>query len=381
MEREIPFPQVLHGRKALGGRGLAVAGLLGEVLLLERGHHDGALGFHDPMVTPILRSGDGAHAQGEAVLLDHRERDGGRARDRMATMRLPMASRLLLASSLVSLALLVALTLAWLATGSTLALAQAADSVSDALTGLGLLWALRVSRRPPDADHHYGHHGAQPIAALVVAMLVGVLALEVLREAIAALREDAVPALGWPVAAALGTKVAIKLVFVKLASNAALLRSNATLRAFRVDAASDAVVGVVSLLGLAGATWGGVPSLDAWLALPVAVWIGVSGFGLARESIELLMGTAPPPAWQAELKTLVAGMPGVRGVTDLRARSFGDRTHVWVEIRVDPELTVGRAHDLGEAVEERLLEREGICDAVVHVDAAVDGDAPREPAP
>lgn len=287
-------------------------------------------------------------------------------------MRLPMASRLLLASSLVSLALLVALGLAWLATGSTLALAQAADSVSDALTGLGLLWALQVSRRPPDADHHYGHHGAQPIAALVVAMLVGMLALEVLLEAIAVLRSGAVPALGWPVAAALGTKVAIKLVFVRLASSKALLRSNATLRAFRVDAGSDVVVGSVSLLGLAGATYGGLPSLDAWLALPVAVWIGVSGLRLARENIDLLMGTAPPQAWQAELKAAVAGMPGVRGVTNVRARSFGDGTHVWVEIRVDPELSVGRAHDLGEAVEQRLLEREEVCDAVVHVDAAVD---------
>jgi ferrous-iron efflux pump FieF len=291
---------------------------------------------------------------------------------RVATMRLPMASRLLLASSLVSLALLVGLGLAWLATGSTLALAQAADSVSDALTGLGLLWALRLSHKPPDDEHHYGHHGAQPIAALVVAMLVGALALEVLLEAIEVLRSGAVPALGWPVAAALGTKVAIKLVFVRLASNKALLRSNATLRAFRVDAASDVVVGSVSLLGLAGATYGGLPSLDAWLALPVAVWIGVSGLRLARENIDLLMGTAPPQAWQAELKAAVAGMPGVRGVADLRARSFGDGTHVWLEIRVDPELTVGRAHDLGEVVEQRLLEREGICDAVVHVDAAAD---------
>jgi ferrous-iron efflux pump FieF len=286
-----------------------------------------------------------------------------------------MAARLLLASSLVSLALLAGLGFAWLATDSSLALAQAADSFSDALTGLGLLWALRVSRRPPDADHHYGHHGAQPIAALVVAMLVGALALEVLLAAIGALRTHAVPALGWPVTAALATKVAIKLVFVRLAANAALLRQNAALRAFRLDAASDVVVGSVSLIGIAGATYGSMPSLDAWLALPVAVWIGISGLRLARENIDLLMGTAPPPTWQAEVSAAIAAMPGVRGVAELRARSFGDGTHVWVEIHVDPELTVGHAHDLGEAVEQRLLEREEICDAVVHVDAAV-GAAP-----
>lgn len=288
-----------------------------------------------------------------------------------------MASRLLLASSLTSVALLLGLGVAWLVTGSALALAQAADSLSDSLTGLGLLWALRLSRKPPDDEHHYGHHGAQPIAALVVAMLVGGLALEVGIAAIDALVAGAVPALGWPVATALGTKVAIKLVFVRLASDPALLRQNSALRAFRVDAASDVVVGSASILGLVAARYADLPSLDAWLALPVAAWIAFSGFRLARESIELLMGTAPTRPWQDELRAAVAGMPGVREVTNLRARSFGDGTHVWVEIRVDPELTVGQGHDLGEAVEQRLLDREGICDAVVHVDAAIADAGPR----
>jgi ferrous-iron efflux pump FieF len=181
---------------------------------------------------------------------------------------------------------------------------------------------------------------------------------------------DEVPALGWPAVAAIGGKVAIRIIFVALASNRALLRDNAALRAFRIDAASDVIVGTTSVLGLLGAHYGGLPSLDAWLALPVAVWIGVSGFRLARESIDLLMGTAPPEAWRQELRAVVAAMPGVRGVAELRARAFGDGTHVWVEIHVDPELTVGHAHDLGEAVERRLLERQGVCDAVVHVDAA-----------
>lgn len=292
-----------------------------------------------------------------------------------------MASRLLLASSLTSVVLLAALAAAWVTTGSALALAQAADSLSDALTGLGLLWALRLSRKPPDDEHHYGHQGAQPIAALVVAMLVGALALEVASKAIGALVSGEVPALGWAAVAAIGGKVVIRLVFVGLASNRALLRQNSALRAFRVDAASDVVVGTTSLVGLVAARYGDLPSIDAWLALPVAAWIGVSGLRLARESIELLMGTAPPRPWQDELRDAVAGMPGVREVTALRARSFGDETHVWVEIRVDPELTVGQGHDLGEAVERRLLERDGVCDAVVHVDAAAGDAEPRDRMP
>lgn len=281
-----------------------------------------------------------------------------------------MPGRLLLASSGVSVALLAALGLAFAATGSKLALAQAADSLADALTGLGLLWALRLSLRPADEEHPYGHHGAQPIAALVVAMLVGALALEVFLNSIGALRSGQAATLSWSVAGALLTKVVIKAGFVGLASKPELLRANAALRAFRLDALSDVVVGLVSLLGFLGARFGGWPMLDAWLALPVAVWIGVSGLMLAKESVDLLMGTAPSREWQDGLVRDLLDRPEVRAVTDVKARSFGDHTQVWVEIRVDPHLTVGEGHDIGEAVEAYLLERPEVADAVVHVDAA-----------
>jgi ferrous-iron efflux pump FieF len=282
-----------------------------------------------------------------------------------------MPTRVLLASSLVSLVLLVGLGSAYLATGSQLALAQAADSLSDALTGVGLWWALRVSRQPPDEEHPYGHHGAQPIAALVVAMLVGALALEVLLNAVQALWHGTSAVLGGSVAVGLAVKIVVKMIFAWRTSDPALLERNAVMRAFRVDAITDIVVGGASLLGFIGAKYAGWPMLDAWLAVPVALWIGISGLGLARESIVLLMGTAPAPAWREALLREISGLAGVRAVAELKARSFGDGTQVWVEIHVDPQLTVGEAHDLGEAVEAHLLAREGVLDAVVHVDAAV----------
>lgn len=110
--------------------------------------------------------------------------------------------------------------------------------------------------------------------------------------------------------------------------------------------------------------------LDAWLAIPVGLWIGISGLGLARQSISLLMGTAPPRAWHEEVTALVAKIPGVHSVAQIKARSFGDGIHVWVEIHVDPALSIGEGHDLGEQVEASLRQRTLVCDAVVHVDAA-----------
>ncbi|MCA9705141.1 MAG: cation transporter [Myxococcales bacterium] len=289
-----------------------------------------------------------------------------------------MPARILLASSFISALLLVGLGTVYLGTGSRLVLAQAADSLADALTGLGLLWALRVAGQPPDEEHPYGHHGAQPIAALVVAMLVGGLALEVSIDAIEALRVGSAPTLSWSVALGLGIKVLIKGVLAALASRREVLRSNAAIRAFRVDALSDVAVGLASIVGFLGARYGEVPSLDAWLALPVALWIGISGLGLARESIALLMGTAPPRAWHERLAAEVSRMPGVWTVAEVKARSFGDGIHAWVEIHVDPSWSVAQGHDLGERVEAHLEGWDQVCDVVVHVDAAIGQGRPQD---
>ena len=68
--------------------------------------------------------------------------------------------------------------------GSQLALAQAADSVSDMFAGVVLTWAVKQASQPADAEHPLGHGRAEPLAALAVALLAGVLSVEVLRTAV-----------------------------------------------------------------------------------------------------------------------------------------------------------------------------------------------------
>ncbi len=285
------------------------------------------------------------------------------------------ATKLFLASIVCSLVLFVLLGKAYLEVGSKLALAQAADSLSDVLTGAGLLWALKISAKPADEDHPFGHHGAEPIAALVVAVLVGVLAVEVLRDAVLGLSAPPLVDFSWPLLGALGMKVVIKSVFVVMARNRLREAWGSVLGAFKVDAQSDAVLGLVSIAGLVGTHVFVLPELEPYLAFPVALWIGLSGLQLGRENIRLLMGQAPGPVRQAELRALAGLVDGVRHVEALKARSYGSALHVWVEVWVDPQLSVGSGHDIGERVEAKLLACHDVGEVVVHVDAWRDPSA------
>jgi ferrous-iron efflux pump FieF len=279
------------------------------------------------------------------------------------------ALRLIGGSAAASVLLLLVLVGAYTAFDSQLALAQAADSLADVLTAAALMWAIQISRQPPDEDHPFGHQGAQPIAALVVAVLAGVLAAEVMREAITTLLSESRARVTAPLLAALSAKAIIKAVFVALALREMKHRRAPAVVAFYIDARNDTIVGGVSVVGLAISAAIGVPALDAWLAIPVALWVAWSGLSLGLENANLLMGTKPESARLNELRKLALDTAGVQRIETLQARHHGIDIHLWLEIHVNPELTVREAHDIGETVEQRLAEELDVCRADVHVDA------------
>lgn len=261
---------------------------------------------------------------------------------------------------------------------SQLALAQAADSVTDAFTALAFLYSLRVSALPADANHPRGHQRAEPIAALLAAVLAGVLAVEVFREAVRAVGGEVRPHMEWSLAFVFGVKVAAKTGLSLTARRSQRSGRSPALRALEVDARNDVLVGIVALAGFFGARYGS-SGWDAWLAMPIACWIAASGVGLASENIRLLMGEAPPAGRQEELLRLAREVPGVESTHDLSARYDGTQLDVSLHIVVDEDLPLRKAHDIAEAVEARLMAEPDVLVAMVHVD--VEADAPRGASP
>jgi len=250
---------------------------------------------------------------------------------------------------------------------SQLALAQGADSLFDVATAGLMLWAVRLAQEPPDADHPFGHHRAEPIAGLVAAVMAGVLSIEVARSAAAALWLGREPTLELWLVWVFLAKIAAK-VFIGLGARAAGRRHHSpAMEALAVDARNDVIVSSIAVVGFFAARVGW-PALDAWLALPAAVMIGFAGYELAANNIRLLMGEAPDPARMRELESLARGVPGVRDAHDIRAQFLGTHLQVYLHVVVDPELSVLAAHDIGEAVEHVLESENDVQHCFVHID-------------
>jgi len=279
---------------------------------------------------------------------------------------MPSAQRIILATASVSGLFAVALGWAWLTYSSELAQAQAADSLLDFVGAFMLAWVVHVAEQPRDENHPFGHGRAEPLGALAVAMLAGMLALRVAQGAVGALWQGGSVQADPLLLQVFLAKVLFKGTVVVWCRSA---RSPA-LRALSVDAQNDVLVGLLSVAGYA-AVWLGYKNGDAVLALPVALWIGWSGFRLARENIDLLMGHAPPRSRQVELAALATSIPGVVALSDLRAQHLGAQFSLHIRVHVPGELTVAAGHDIGERVRERLEAEADVGHCSVQVDAAL----------
>jgi cation diffusion facilitator family transporter len=262
----------------------------------------------------------------------------------------------------------VALLGAYVTYHSQLALAQFADSLLDVVTASVLAWTVRLSVKPEDRDHHFGHKRAQPLGALVTAVLTGVLAAEVVQRAVTALIDGSNVELDSSILLIFFAKVGFKLVVWRAAKRLALPMQPA-MNALAVDARNDVLTSSAAVAGFLAAR-AGAAQLDAWLALPLAGLIGWSGFRLAADNVRLLMGEAPPAVRQRQFVELVSSVPGVRCASALRAHYVGTEMHVHIEIQVDAWLTVGQAHDIGEAVRSRLEAEPDVSRCSVHIDPA-----------
>jgi ferrous-iron efflux pump FieF len=250
---------------------------------------------------------------------------------------------------------------------SELALAQASDSLLDVLAALVLSWAVVLGRTPRDAGHPMGHSRAEALGALGIAGLSTLLAFEVGQSAVLALLSGQRPRLRDVLLLAFVGKASLKVVIWYLARGG----KTPALRALAVDARNDIGVGLVAVVGFLCARYG-LPELDAWLTLPLAAWIGWAGVGLARENVELLMGSAPPPERQASLLELARSTPGVIRASDLRAQFLGHSLSVQVEVGVLPHMSVREGYELAERVRRALEAEADVLSASVLV-------APAEP--
>jgi cation diffusion facilitator family transporter len=277
-------------------------------------------------------------------------------------------------SSVVGGGLLTALKIfVGLITGSLGILSEALHSGLDFAAALIAFFAVRISDKPPDRTHHYGHSKVESLSALAETTLLLLTSAWVIQEAIARLRgkEAHLEVTGYSIAVMVFSIIVASFLSIILTRTARKHQSQA-LQADALHYTSDIFSSLVVLLGLIAAKFG-MEWADPVAALVVAIMVMVAGIRLSREALNILMDRAPE-GLKEEITERVALVPGVLKVNKVRARNAGRQVFVDIEVGIKRSASLEESHRIAQAVEEAILSFIPQGDVIVHTEPVANQD-------
>jgi cation diffusion facilitator family transporter len=298
----------------------------------------------------------------------------------VTSQRDPRAEKEKRAAALSSVAAAVLLTLfkltVGLLTGSLGILSEAAHSGLDLVAALVTFFAVRLSDRPPDEQHLYGHGKIENLSALVETLLLLITCAWIIYEAIQRLffKSVEIEVNAWAFAV-MGVSIVVDISRSRILYAAARKHKSQALEADALHFSTDIWSSSVVISGLVlvwlserlSEQWAWLAKADSVAALGVAMIVIYVSLQLGRRTVFVLLDSAPPGLVQ-RMSAAAAEVRDVQMVGPVRVRQAGASTFADLTVAVDRSASLQEAHQIATEVEARVSELVHHGDVVVHVD-------------
>lgn len=270
-----------------------------------------------------------------------------------------------LVGSAVNLILLVFKFVAAVLGRSSAMMADAVHSLSDFLTDIVVLFFVRLSSRPEDEDHDYGHGKYETLASAIIGLALLLVGLGILFNGITSVvshvRGELLERPGMLALVAAVVSIAFKEGVYQYTVRRGKSLQSPTVVANAWHHRSDALSSVGTLLGIAGAMFLGDSwrVLDPLAAIVVSVFIIKVAIKLLKGSLDELLEKSLPSEVERRIEEIILSCPGASFPHHLRTRSIGNHIAIEVHVRTDGNKSLFRAHSIAHAIEQRLKEEFG----------------------
>ena len=262
-------------------------------------------------------------------------------------------------SILLNIGLTMLKILAGILGNSTAIIADGLHSASDIITSFGVLIGNKISRKPRDDEHQYGHEKAESLVSFTLAAVLIGIALKIGYDGFKELiniNNILVPNV-LPLVVAL-ISIAVKEYQYQITIRVAKRNNSSVLKADAWHHRSDALSSIAAFIGIGGAMLG-FKILDPIATIIVAIVVVKVGINILKSSCDELMDSSISKEDIREIKLLIDNNENVYGIKDFKSRKYGSVAYIDMSIFIDKSKSLEEAHDIADKLERNIISNLG----------------------
>lgn len=248
--------------------------------------------------------------------------------------------------------------------------ADATNNLSDAGSSVVTLVGFKMSEKPADRDHPYGHARIEYITGLIISFIILLIGFEIFTSSAEKIFKPEENQFNIATVVVLVVSILAKLWLGLFNKKLGKMIKSKALIATAADSRNDSIATTVVLISTLISHFFGI-NLDGYMGVAVAIFILVSGIGLVKETVSPLLGQPPSKEIYEKIEKKMLSYENVLGVHDLMVHSYGPGSYfASAHIEMDARINVLVCHDIMDTIERDFLSDENI-HLVVHLDPTV----------
>lgn len=252
-------------------------------------------------------------------------------------------------------------------TGSIAITADAANNLSDAGSNIVTVFGFKLSSKPSDEDHPFGHGRIEYIAALIVSFLILFMSYELAKSSVEKIFNPEPVKFSMVSAVIIAVSIFGKVWLAFFNNKLGKKINSVAMMAVVKDSIGDILATSITLIALILSKFTALP-VDGYLGVLVSLFVFYAGFGILKETIGTLLGRPPEKEFIEELESKILAYDGVVGIHDMIIHDYGPgRLFGSVHVEVPANVDICISHDVADIIEKDIEKDMGM-HLVVHLD-------------
>ena len=255
-------------------------------------------------------------------------------------------------------------------TNSVSITADATNNISDAGSSIVTLVGFRLSGKPADKDHPYGHARIEYISSLIISFIILLIGCSIFKESVTKIFNPEESLFNIATIIILVASIFVKLWLALFNRYLGKQINSKALEATAIDSRNDVITTFAVLIASVISHFTGF-NLDGYMGVIVSIFILISGINLVKETLNPLLGQPPTKEMFDTIEKKILSYDNVLGVHDLMVHSYGPNTYfASAHIEMDAKIDVLVCHDIMDKI-ERDFKSELNIHLVVHLDPTI----------